>query len=640
MEYLTTKDLESLCGESQGKINLAIAGMTMLMNETNEKVELLEGQTWFQRMSNTITGKNKMTVEEISKNRDKINVYMSEALSALYDRNRVDHEIILGMGTWLTELQANQLELKMMLKGFVQKLNEKIISIDNFHMLMEEINLGIYNADEKIISICKVLSQLDVRTLQDERKMSILMKTLKKKGIITNKQERIVDVIVDLLKATEEDAGILLILFELTKEEYVSTIIKDIMFHFFCLPEEVRYRVNKEALVEALLQNVGYNIEITVSTEALYSMLENIYANHVYNAIIEKKKEQCKRGYDGLKSWLNKTQKYLDFLCSISKTWSVERGELNTAAGRKYYYAFINEVIDNLSEDSRLGTNIVNNLRNITGFIRNVLIKYPDLHLVKDNKFEFDNNAALEFPVFGEYTERTEKYTLEDIFYKANKTYFGNRKQYSWENFSSIDDEMDIPELNVVNVPSLWGVCYLPFYYNYIALSEAITTTIGENIEKYEEIYEMVDDFPVEYEIKEYEKVFIKSYDDSKPYISFLTEDTDEKVIGNVSVIKYENWRTTKVKIYVSNISKYTISFSIIKNQCDNLCTRSGGGFFSGGVTITEYYEYCSVAWGEWQADGSIELLIRKLYDDTGSLIVKIFIKDTPDVVAYLKIEG
>ena len=85
MQYLTNEDLTSLSNEPHEKINMIMAGMTALMDDTNQKVSLLENQPWFERMCNTVSGKNKMTLEEIAANRDKVNGYLSEAISALYD---------------------------------------------------------------------------------------------------------------------------------------------------------------------------------------------------------------------------------------------------------------------------------------------------------------------------------------------------------------------------------------------------------------------------------------------------------------------------------------------------------------------------------------------------------------------------
>ena len=110
--------------QSSGKLNMIISGMTALMNDTDSKVAQLEGQGWFQRMVRTITGKNKATRDEIQRNHDRLNAYMSEAIAELYNRNLIDHEIILSLGTQINELYADHIQLKQMLGAFAMKLNE------------------------------------------------------------------------------------------------------------------------------------------------------------------------------------------------------------------------------------------------------------------------------------------------------------------------------------------------------------------------------------------------------------------------------------------------------------------------------------------------------------------------------------
>ena len=119
MDVLITSDIEYLSTQSSDKLNLILTGMTSLMEDTQSKATLMENQPWYKRMANTITGKNKMTVEDISRNHEKINVYMSEAISELYNRNCIDQRIILGLGNKLNELYASQIELKQMLGAFV-----------------------------------------------------------------------------------------------------------------------------------------------------------------------------------------------------------------------------------------------------------------------------------------------------------------------------------------------------------------------------------------------------------------------------------------------------------------------------------------------------------------------------------------
>ena len=76
---VSREDMNYLAQQSVGKLNMILSGMTALLNDNENKVNMLESQTWFQRMARTLTGKNKMTQQEIQRNHDRMNLYMSQA---------------------------------------------------------------------------------------------------------------------------------------------------------------------------------------------------------------------------------------------------------------------------------------------------------------------------------------------------------------------------------------------------------------------------------------------------------------------------------------------------------------------------------------------------------------------------------
>ena len=186
MNSVPRDDINYLAQQSSGKINMILSGMTALMNDTDNKVETMESQGWFKRMVKTVTGKNKLTQAEIRQNHDKLNAYMSQAIAELYNRNCIDEKVVMSLGTQLNELYADHIQLKQMLGAFVSKLNEKIDSVDNFHMLTTEINQGVYSFDAPIFSICKIISQFDKRILEDSRKLDIIRRSMVSQNIIND----------------------------------------------------------------------------------------------------------------------------------------------------------------------------------------------------------------------------------------------------------------------------------------------------------------------------------------------------------------------------------------------------------------------------------------------------------------------
>ena len=97
MASIPIEDINYLAQQSSGKINMILSGMTALMNDTDNKVETMESQGWFKRMINTVSGKNKITKDEIRKNHDKLNAYMSQAIAELYNRNCIDEKVMMSL---------------------------------------------------------------------------------------------------------------------------------------------------------------------------------------------------------------------------------------------------------------------------------------------------------------------------------------------------------------------------------------------------------------------------------------------------------------------------------------------------------------------------------------------------------------
>lgn len=207
MNTITAEDINYLSQQSSDRINMILAGMTALMNDTNSKVSAMESQNWFKRMVRTVTGKNKMTQAEIEQNHDKLNAYMSEAIAELYNRNCIDSKVMISLGIQINELYIEHVQLKQMLGAFINKLNEKIDSVDNFHMLTTEIEQGVYTSTSPIIAVCKVISQFDNRILSDNRKLDIIKRDLVEQGILNNNKQKLRDYLNSIISISIEEVG-------------------------------------------------------------------------------------------------------------------------------------------------------------------------------------------------------------------------------------------------------------------------------------------------------------------------------------------------------------------------------------------------------------------------------------------------
>ena len=274
-ELIPIEDMNYLAQQSQGKINMILSGMTALMNDTEDKTEKMEKQNWFQRMVKTVTGKNRATREEIKQNHDKLNAYMSQAIAELYNRNCIDSQVMISLGTQLNELYAEHLQLKQMLGAFVVKLNEKIDSVDNFHMLNTEIEQGVYSDNEKIIAICKIMSQFDNRIMEEPRKLDILRRSMEKQEIITEDEVLFIDYLMDIMNISVDEIGKIYLELSTIRSDFFANLILGVIEDYHFLPDMQRKMMKKEKIIGNLIQREGLDDTITLSINEVYDNFIN-----------------------------------------------------------------------------------------------------------------------------------------------------------------------------------------------------------------------------------------------------------------------------------------------------------------------------------------------------------------------------
>ena len=269
------EDIQFFLQQSKGNMNMILSGMTAIMNDTDTKVSKMENQGWFKRMWKTVTGQNKATKELIKQNHDKLNAYMSQAIAELYNRNSIDEQVMISLGTQLNELYEGHLQLKQMLGAFVTKLNEKIDSVDNFHMLIEEINQGVFSQEKRIIGICKVMAQFDNRIMEEERKLNIIKTGLKNKNIITDEEFLLTDYLKDILELPVEEAGRIYLELGTIRNDFFANLILEIIEDYHFLPDMRRKFMKKDVLVNNLIEREGIDNTITLTLNEVYDNFIN-----------------------------------------------------------------------------------------------------------------------------------------------------------------------------------------------------------------------------------------------------------------------------------------------------------------------------------------------------------------------------
>lgn len=270
MKTIPQTDIDYLVQQPKEQVCMIVSGMTALLQDTEGKVSAMQAQNWFQRMVKTVSGKNKLTVEDIRKNHDKLNAYMAEAISVLYNQNRIDRMAILSLGTRLNEVYTEQIQLKDIIGTLVSKLNDKINSVDNFNMLRAEIDQGKYNSDSWLTSLCMITSQYDNLILADQRKLDILRRSLEKQNIINDDPITISDFLKEAIKIRMPFAGNVYLALGSIHNDYMASLAMKVMENYHFLSDMARKAKNTESIVDRIIVDEDIDAEASTTVTEIY----------------------------------------------------------------------------------------------------------------------------------------------------------------------------------------------------------------------------------------------------------------------------------------------------------------------------------------------------------------------------------
>mgnify|MGYP004637656551 FL=1 len=304
-QLLTGEDTRFLAQQPEYETDIMVGQMTTLMqnitdlqNDTDDKVAQLQNQSWFKRMTNTLFGKNKVTKHEIQKNNDKVVTYISQSVAQLYNMNLINERAICSLGNRMNEVymqvvESNQEMLNMKgqisqimavqqqtmeaLGAFVNKLNEKIESVDNFHMLISEIQNGMYNDSSKLYNLCSILSQLDKRQMNDNRKMNLLIDTMKNKaGIITSDKITVLKCLQEIVALPQEKIGLIYLELCNFRNSFPAGLFADMIENYHFLSKMEKMSKKKEVIIQRVLDKYDLDSDALFSIEDISeSFFEN-----------------------------------------------------------------------------------------------------------------------------------------------------------------------------------------------------------------------------------------------------------------------------------------------------------------------------------------------------------------------------
>lgn len=276
MEICNTNDILEL--ENKSEISTTISEMMLLLRASNEKIEGIQKQKWYQRMIYSVFGKNKASLKEIEENRNKINKYVAEALAEMYKKNMISDAYIVSLGDRINEISYSNVLLRKNLIEIASALNEKIDSVDNYHILRGLIEEGKFSNLPCLFSLISIVASCDKRVLNDEDHVWLLEKTLTKSRIISNDLLIIADELTKISALNENEiSGLYLETCRNSSNDIVSKIF---------------IAINKIYQTKVLGQssNLGEITDMKISGSELFSLL--IEEKREYYLLLDAQKQE------------------------------------------------------------------------------------------------------------------------------------------------------------------------------------------------------------------------------------------------------------------------------------------------------------------------------------------------------------
>lgn len=209
-------DLNQYLEQIKRKDNLSlkqdIQDMTQLLQVNERNLENVQSQNWFQRSWASVTGKNKKLMQMNANNLLTAQKLSLSLIMELEKQNMMTREMQVLLFERLNEVAITNIHLKNYILELVNKLADRFEKIESqmddesqFNLLIHEINLKMYQDDSELSNLLKIITQLSVTILQNERHLKLLEQALMQQGYLSLVEQPLKSLLkeLSLLSSTE-----------------------------------------------------------------------------------------------------------------------------------------------------------------------------------------------------------------------------------------------------------------------------------------------------------------------------------------------------------------------------------------------------------------------------------------------------
>lgn len=196
---------------SADEISKIVAGMTAIIEGNEYSYERMRNQKWFERIWYGLTLKNKATVKEMQSKRELLTKYTIQILVKMNSLMNEHSECIYDLYRALAIIRRDIDVVIDEVNTLAHKLNEKIISIDNYYYILNEIRNNKFDVNSPLISLIDIMSLIDSRTANDTRKLIQLKDTMEHMGFDFSKKIDISTYSNEIMSLSEDRVGRILL---------------------------------------------------------------------------------------------------------------------------------------------------------------------------------------------------------------------------------------------------------------------------------------------------------------------------------------------------------------------------------------------------------------------------------------------
>ena len=334
MNNITQNDLVFLLKQDQSQLDIIVAGMTAVIDDTERKCEALKHQQWVKLMFATVLESKKPKPEMITQKSVELRLYCAEALAELFYHQKISDAIAVNLGTQINEIFATRPELRHVISSFAGQMGEKIENMDRYYTLVKEIELGMFGADGNLFWLYRTMAEIDDVTLQDTRKVELFSNLMYEKNIVQKAPVPVGDFIMGMLSIPEEHIGAVY----MEMQNYSGSTTVDLataaIERWHMQSESNKQYLKKERLVAKLFKEFEIDKDVKISPRIeLAAMIETkmIRINTALEREIERMEREAERKERQQEIQANVVKNVHELQTNVKKNMRSFKGFLGTA---------------------------------------------------------------------------------------------------------------------------------------------------------------------------------------------------------------------------------------------------------------------------------------------------------------------